>query len=299
MGIEVRAMTMTRILVVDDDRNTRRLLEAALTNRDYTVITASNGLEALDLIRAESFDLLISDLHMPDTDGQTVIEIAHVLQPGMGLILITGMKTQDSIVEGFRHGLHAYLQKPVDLDDLYRAVESALRARDQTEGSLPDIQIGEEDYPTVEFSAPSHHLFVVRFENFFRALFEDGVDEEVLEDLRIAILEMGANAVEWGNRSDQEKPVKITVKRTPDSIVLMIKDNGDGFTLNHVPDPTIDPIGTLRGRRDQGKRPGGYGIALVRKLVDSLVFSRQGNTVMIVKKLTRREKGHEIDPQQK
>ncbi len=58
-----------RTLVVDDDRNTRRLLQAALEGRGYHVTVASDGAEALEMIRSQPFDVLISDLHMPRVDG--------------------------------------------------------------------------------------------------------------------------------------------------------------------------------------------------------------------------------------
>lgn len=273
-----------RILVVDDDANTRRLLQAALEGRGYSVELAADGAEALERVRQDPFDVLISDLNMPRLNGGEVVAMAHSLQPHMGLILITGYKTNTSVLETFRHGLHAYLKKPLDLEDLYRAVESSLRTRGELKADS-DVSIEHLGRGWIEFSAPSHHAFVTRFENLFRMLFEDGVSREVLDDLRIAITELGGNAVEWGNRSDQSKPITISAKRVSDRIVIVIKDEGSGFDLREVPDPTRDPIYVQIQRREEGKRPGGYGIALVRQLVDGLVYNRQGNLVMIFKNL--------------
>ena len=272
-----------RILVVDDDRNARRFMEAALTRRDYDVVLAEDGIEALERLRSDKFDLLISDLHMPHISGDMVVDIAHALQPDLGMIIITGFKTPESVVHSFRRGLHAYLIKPIDLMDLYQAVDRALRARQL--GQAAEIQLEQPGDGWLEFTAPSHHVFVDRFENLFRMLFDDGVSSDILDDLHMAIMELGGNAVEWGNRSDQSKPIHISAKRTGDQIVLVFKDEGEGFDLEGVPDPTKDPVGVLKERQLLGKRPGGYGLALVRKLVDGLVFNKQGNLVMITKRL--------------
>lgn len=272
-----------RILVVDDDRSARRFMEAALKSRDYEVVLAKDGIEALERLRSDKFDLLISDLHMPHISGDMVVDIAHALQPDLGMIIVTGFKTPESIVRSFRRGLHAYLTKPIDLAQLYHVVDRALRARKL--GQAAEIQLEQPGDGWLEFTAPSHHVFVDRFENLFRMLFDDGVASDVLDDLRMAILEMGGNAVEWGNRSDQSKPIHISVKRSDDQIVLIFKDEGEGFDLKGVPDPTKDPVGVLKARQLAGKRPGGYGLALVRKLVDGLVYNKQGNLVMITKRL--------------
>lgn len=277
------------ILVVDDDANTRRLLQAALEGRGFKVTLASDGAEALEMLRAEPFDVLISDLHMPRVDGGMVIEMAHSLQPNMGLILVTGYKTNTSVLHTFRHGLHAYLKKPLDLEDLYRAVESSLRARDEIHDS-GEVSIQSPAEGWIEFSAPSHHAFVTRFENLFRMLFEGGVDQGVLDDLHIAITELGGNAVEWGNRENLDKPILIKAKRLDDKIMIMFKDEGEGFKLREVPDPTVDPIGVQVDRREAGKRPGGYGIVLVRQLVDQLLYSKEGNLVVIYKSCKPKEK---------
>ena len=239
--------------------------------------------EALELLRSDKFDLLISDLHMPHISGDMVVDIAHALQPELGMIIITGFKTPESVVHSFRRGLHAYFTKPIDLLQLYHAVDRALRARKL--GQAAEIQLDQPGDGWLEFTAPSHHVFVDRFENLFRMLFDDGVASDILDDLHMAILELGGNAVEWGNRSDQSKPIHISAKRSDDQIVLIFKDEGEGFDLKDVPDPTKDPVGVLKERQSDGKRPGGYGIALVRKLVDGLVFNKQGNLVMITKRL--------------
>ena len=70
-----------RILVVDDDRNTRLMLQAALEGRGYQVTLAADGAEGLDQIRQNEFEVLISDLHMPGVDGRKVVEVAHAIQP--------------------------------------------------------------------------------------------------------------------------------------------------------------------------------------------------------------------------
>ena len=288
-------MCASRILVVDDEPNVRRLIRDALTTQGHVIEEAVDGVEAAKRLRDEPFDIVVTDLKMPRMDGRRLAELSRQIVPDIGVIIMTGHPSDNSVLATFRSGAAAYLVKPVDIYDLFRAVREVERERTELAGKLArsagpasPVKLESPRPGWIEFEAPSHHLYVQRFTNFFDVLLRRGVDEGVLNDVRVAVQEIGANAVEWGNESDPRRRLRISVMVEPAELVLVIEDQGLGFLPEEVPDPKADPTGVARKRRADGKRAGGYGIAMARAAMDELYYNRAGNTVVMTKHLTKK-----------
>jgi two-component system NtrC family response regulator len=106
------------ILVVDDEANQRDALSGFLRKRGYGILTAVDGAEALEAVRREQVDLVISDLRMPGLDGLSLLREIRQLQPEVGFILTTAFGTVENAVEVMKLGATHYLSKPVDLEKL-------------------------------------------------------------------------------------------------------------------------------------------------------------------------------------
>ena len=122
---------MTReILLVDDERSMRRVLTAALEKEGYQVHTASDGKEAVALLKECPVSIMISDIKMPRMDGMALLE--HTLEhyPDLPVILITAHGTVDSAVEALKMGAFDYITKPFDLDDIRQITKKALATRE-------------------------------------------------------------------------------------------------------------------------------------------------------------------------
>lgn len=284
-------MGTTRILAVDDEEHVRRLLKDALEMRGYEVETACDGVDAARKLRDREFDILITDLLMPRMDGRRLAELASQIRPGIGIVVITAHPSDSTVLETFAHGAVDYLFKPVDLRDLFRAVRTVERQRSELLGAIPlgpgtgtPVRIESPREGWVEFEAPSHQLYIEVFANLFKILVRKGLSEEELDDVRIAVHELGSNAVEWGNEGDPRRPVRISAMIEPGQLVLVIEDQGSGFRPEHVPNPIADPEGVAEARRASGKRPGGYGIAMARAAMDEVFYNRAGNTVVMTKR---------------
>lgn len=115
------------ILVVDDEEDIRRLLARALRRAGYRVATAEDGLQALDLLRNTPCTLVITDLRMPGMDGLALLRQIGERHPGIRGIILTGYGTIQSAVEATKLGADNYITKPVVIDELVRAVRTALR----------------------------------------------------------------------------------------------------------------------------------------------------------------------------
>ena len=118
-----------RILVVDDEEIARKNLEHILKKEDYLVMTASNGGEALEMMGASDFDVIVTDLKMEKVDGMDLLERATLKSPGTRVIMITAYASIDSAIEAMKKGAFHYVTKPFKLDEVRRVVRDAIEKR--------------------------------------------------------------------------------------------------------------------------------------------------------------------------
>ena len=123
---------MTRILVVDDEPLYVRLLEINLITEGYEVVTATNGLEALDLISSRLPDLVLLDLMMPKLDGVTTCERIRQFS-NIPVIMVTAKGEEQERVKGLNVGADDYIVKPFSATEVLARVRAVLR-RSQTSG---------------------------------------------------------------------------------------------------------------------------------------------------------------------
>lgn len=115
-----------KILLTDDEKTTREILARGLIARGFDVKTASNGFEALDMIQTEPFDLLITDLVMPNMTGTELIEKARQLLPDLIAIVITAHATLETAVKALQQGAYDYITKPFDPEFIIPVLERGL-----------------------------------------------------------------------------------------------------------------------------------------------------------------------------
>ncbi|TGU70323.1 sigma-54-dependent Fis family transcriptional regulator [Geomonas terrae] len=133
-----------RILAVDDEPVFRFLLEKQLRDIGYTVHTAVDGLQALELLEQQPIDLILSDLVMPRMDGLALIEEVQKRKAAPPIIVITAHGSVESAVEAMRRGAYDYLEKPYQPDDLRITIKRAIdyqhivRENEQIKGLLSD-----------------------------------------------------------------------------------------------------------------------------------------------------------------
>ena len=101
-----------RILVVDDEKNIVELMRKILSDYGYDVKTALSGQEAIEKLKKEEFDLVITDVIMPKIDGLELLEIINEIQPSAGTIIMTGHSSTDTITGAFDRKASGFLLKP-------------------------------------------------------------------------------------------------------------------------------------------------------------------------------------------
>ena len=117
---------MSKILIVDDEVEICEFLEEFFVDRDYEVVTASSGEEALAKIIVEQPDVLLLDVKMPGIDGIEVLKNVKRMYPALKVIMVTAVETADKIKEALALGADNYITKPLSLEYLERDVEAKL-----------------------------------------------------------------------------------------------------------------------------------------------------------------------------
>jgi len=117
------------ILIVDDEPAVRLALQVNLSRHGLQVHVASNAKEAAEILRAEPFDLVLTDVRMPGASGLELVQKIHDAWPEMAVIVMTGQGSVADAVEAIRAGASDYIQKPVRTDALLLTIERALERR--------------------------------------------------------------------------------------------------------------------------------------------------------------------------
>ncbi|MGM0642607.1 MAG: endopeptidase La [Thermodesulfobacteriota bacterium] len=130
--LAVRVMKLSdrkRILVVDDEKVTCRNLEHVLQKEDYIVESVSDGNDALSILGAKTYDLVVTDLKMEGVDGMTILEKVRRDCPSTEVIIITGYATVSNATDAMRKGSYHFLAKPLKLDQVRQTVKKALSVK--------------------------------------------------------------------------------------------------------------------------------------------------------------------------
>src|SRR3990172_11649272 len=119
-------MSKPKVLVIDDEEIVRKSCKKCLTPEGYEVDVAPNAMEGLSLAEANRYDLILTDLKMPDMDGMEFLIKVRESQPEAKVIMITGYSTVEYAVKAIRSGAYNYIEKPFTPDALITAVKEAL-----------------------------------------------------------------------------------------------------------------------------------------------------------------------------
>lgn len=115
------------ILVVDDEKDTCLLLNQVLEREGYIVDSANSGVEALNILKKKKINLVITDLNMPEMDGLTLIREARKLKTKAKFIMMTAYGEIETYLDAINMGAFDYLNKPMEISDIRKAVKKALQ----------------------------------------------------------------------------------------------------------------------------------------------------------------------------
>jgi DNA-binding response OmpR family regulator len=272
---------MDTALIVEDDPDQAQLAAQLVRLRQFEPLMAETGEAGFELARRHRPSVVLLDLMLPDTSGFEVCRRLRsdretLLTP---IVMLTALGDNQNRRHGFRVGANAYVSKPYGAADLYQAIEAARAWRARIEQNHMKGEIHVE--------LNSETSFLQDVNDFLTSLFmSTPLTTEQVMQLRQAVMEMGQNAIEWGNRYRVEELVLITYRIFGDRVEIVIRDQGPGFdrsNLPHVANPE-DPISHLDVREKLGLREGGFGLLISRGMVDELRYNDPGNEVTLIKR---------------
>ena len=275
---------MTKILVVDDDRATRHILQKVLTAGGYQTTVAKDGIEALEALGKRRFDLLLLDVWMPRMNGLELLARLRTRKRKPRVVVMTSDDAPRTLLEAVRENAFKYVHKPVDASGLLHTLREVLEAPE-----IPPIEVISARPEWVELMVPCTRDAVDRIQAVVAHL-EADLAPDVRESIVYAFRELLMNAIEWGGRLDATRQVRIACLHSPRMLMYRIADPGPGFKIEDLPhaaigQPSDKPIEHMRIREEKGIRPGGFGLLTVRASVDELLYNEKRNEVVFVKYL--------------
>lgn len=277
---------MPRILVADDDRTTRLLLTETLrAEKDFAVVTASDGDETLKKVRAGKFDLVLLDVWMPKKTGIEVLTALKSLKNRPKIIVMTSDDAPETVLNAVREQAYQYIAKPFDPKVVMALLKETLG---KGTDAMP-IEVLSARPEWVEIVVPCTLDAAERIENFM-AQIKSGLSEDVRRAVGQAFHELLLNAIEWGGKLDPTRKVRISYLRAKRMLLYRIADPGPGFKVDELTHAAIahspdDPTSHDEVRREKGLRPGGFGLLLAQANVDELLYNEARNEVVFVKYL--------------
>jgi CheY-like chemotaxis protein len=274
---------MKKALIVDDDALIVQLL-ADLLKSDVAVTTAHDGAEAWEKLQREEFDLLITDIWMPQMNGLELLAQVRTLQHQPNIIVMSADDTPEVMLKAAKEQGHHFIRKP------FKAVDTMHFVRAVLEKPVANpIEIVSAKPGWVEMIVPCDRAHVDHIHDMMLKLKAD-LPQEVRENVSQAFRELLMNAMEWGGHFDPSRKIRISYLRAKRMLLYRISDPGSGFNfegLKHaaVNNPPDNPIEHMMVREEKGLRPGGLGILMTMSLVDELLYNEAQNEVVFVKYL--------------
>lgn len=291
---------MARILVAEDSRAQSLQIQNLLTKAKHTVQMAVDGDTALEMFRAETPEILLTDMHMPGKTGLELIEAIRESHPDVPVVMMTSDGTEDLAVEALRKGASNYIPKRrlgQDLISIIGGIAEMLDAR-KSRGSV----LGALTHYEASYTFGNDREFANTLISQFESELKDMVFDNETELFRIvtALKEAILNAIDHGNleldsslreedggaafyelareRLTQEpycyRKITVTSRVSPEQLAYVIRDEGPGFDPDKLPDPN-DPENILRAH--------GRGLMLIRSFMDDVVLNEKGNQITLIK----------------
>jgi CheY-like chemotaxis protein/anti-sigma regulatory factor (Ser/Thr protein kinase) len=291
---------VTTVLVVDDAAVDREIAGKCIKEAGLTPIFAENGRIALEMILSQPPDIVLTDMQMPEMDGLELVKSVRAEMPSIPTILMTAWGSEEFAVTALKHGAASYVPKKNLKRDLMVALRSVLSAVETARERKRVIELFESSEvqyvlghdPACRCALVSHlqdslrqlefcdEAEVIRVGTALAEAIDNAVDHGNLE-LDSALREESDNAYrEEAKRRAEIEPyrdrrVHVTARLSRHEAIYLIRDQGSGFDVDSLPDPT-DPENLLLCS--------GRGVLLIRTFMDEVAFNDKGNELTMIKR---------------
>jgi len=267
-------------LVVASSRDIDELLTTVLASDGWNIHRAVDNQHALALGTTEPFDLIVTGRKMLGPEDVELLRKIRSARAHVRLIILTDRFTPGDVISAMREGAFSYFSAPFHASELAEMVRAAMASPCWDDG----IEVFSATPAWVRLAARCDISTADRLVQFLRGVRDPDIPEGVISAFKEVLL----NAMEYGGNFDPSQHVEISFIRARRAVACRVKDPGQGFSLEElrhaaINSPAEDLLSHVAVREAQGLRPGGFGLLLAKKLVDELIYSEQGNEVLLVK----------------
>lgn len=255
-----------KILIVDDYDDLSTALTDVFGKTGHVVKVTETRSGAVELIENNDFDLIITDLDGENMSAEDKTEAESDCLPD-------AVSDSRSNIKAFKICVPNYGKKDFTEEDLKNFVETTLNYKTQFVDQKESVQNWHEK---IEFEIPSFiSLMHSVLDYLIKRVEKNGVVSSEDSHLFIALDEAFVNAVKHGNKFDSSKLVKISAEVSSKEARFTVEDEGDGFKLTEVPDPT-DTANLFK--------TSGRGVLIIHNVMDEVTYNERGNRLTMVKK---------------
>ncbi len=271
-------MKHVRVLVVEDSKTMQIFLRNLLEPEDYDVLVANDGESGLEvfqqaMLENRPFDIVMTDVVMPRMSGLDLLKKVRTLNRDTIVVVLTSDANVDTAIEALNLGANNFLHKPPNSEEILSVM---WRATKQREIFLENVELNPFTERTIRIEIPSQLKFIKGIaHNIIADAKLMGYDENELRDkVPVTVDEAVTNAIKHGNKFQEDKKVYIDIHIDIDRIKIIVADEGPGFNVKAVPDPT-DPTNFLK--------PSGRGILFMSIGMDEVRYNEKGNILTLIK----------------
>ena len=222
------------VLVVDDDPVIQRLVRTVLSSPEWTVEISCDSQDAFARLKDKPYDLVLTGLSTSGLEDVDLLRRIRRIRPHLKMIIMAAESTPEAVIRALREHAFSYFSKPLATSGLMDMIDRALNTPAWDDGI--EVLSGRPEWISlrVQCRLPTAERLV----QFVREL-ETGLAVQERENVGTAFREMLLNAIEHGGGSDPSQRVEVTCLRTNRIILYQIRDPGEGFTLDSLPQAAI------------------------------------------------------------
>lgn len=271
-------MKKVRVLVVEDSRTMQMFLRNLLEPENYDVAVANDGETGIEifqksLIESRPFDIVLTDVVMPGMSGLDLLGKIKALDRDTIVVVLTSDDNVDTAIEALNLGANNFLHKPPNSEEILSVL---WRATKQREIFLENEELNLFTERSIRIEIPSQLKFIkgISHNIIADAKLMGYEDNDLHDKIPVTVDEAVTNAIKHGNKFQEDKKVFIDTDINTDRIKIVVADEGEGFDVSAVPDPT-DPMNFLK--------PSGRGILFMNIGMDEVRYNEKGNVLTLIK----------------